>query len=182
LPGVVAMFSPTVNASVSVIERRLENEIEFAQSDIVREEANKAYGAPIKVTVTPSDSSDLLTITASDRVAETAAEKANIYARTYVEQKAATAGGSFEEVIRIIDDRLNELGAEEQALLDEGQATNSVRIQAIRSEQAGYLVAKILLGEGAHDERLKLEVPPIIPGTAQYIHAARRLDQPDCGR
>ncbi|MDH3706584.1 MAG: AAA family ATPase [Acidimicrobiia bacterium] len=124
------------SASVQVIERQLENEIEFAQSDIVRDEANKAYGAPIRVTVTPSDTADLLTITASDRVAEAAAEKANIYARTYVEQKAATAGGSFEEVIRIVDDRLGELGAEEQALLDDGQGTSSVRIQAIRTEMA----------------------------------------------
>ncbi len=131
-----AEFFETGTPSVQVIERYLENEIEFAQSDVVREEATKAYGSPVVVTVTPSDTADILTITASDRVAEAAAAKANEYARTYVDQKAASAGGSFEEFIQILDDRLAELAAEEQALIDAGEASNSVRVQAIRNEQA----------------------------------------------
>ena len=122
--------------SVQVIERQLENEIEFAQSDLVREEANKAYGAPIVASVTPSDTADILTITTTDRVSEAAAEKANVYARTYVEQKTASAGGSYEEVIQVLDDRLAELAAEEQTLLDAGATSSSARIQAIHNEQS----------------------------------------------
>ncbi|MGI9600834.1 MAG: Wzz/FepE/Etk N-terminal domain-containing protein [Acidimicrobiales bacterium] len=129
-------FFDQQSTSVQVIERQLENEIEFAQSDVVREEANKKYGSPVVVSVTPSDTADILTITATDRVADAAAAKANVYARTYVEQKAATAGGSYEEVIQILDDRLAELAAEELALIDGGETQNSPRVQAIRNEQA----------------------------------------------
>ena len=120
------------NVSSNVRDRNLNNEVEFAQSDRVRERATEDFGSNVRANISASGSSDILSFTVTNADPEIAAEIANTFADAYVTERSIASGERFIAAVDVINERLGEI-SEERLVLDRELVTTtdpqSVQIQ-----------------------------------------------------
>ena len=103
------ILDDATNLSSSVRNRNLQNEVEFANSDRVRERASQSFGENISASVAPADSSDTLTFSVVDSDPERAADIANTFANAYVSERSVASGERFLNAVTVINERLAEI-------------------------------------------------------------------------
>lgn len=105
--------------NVWTLERRLQNEVEFATSNAVEQAAWDAYGAEFSVSVRPDSSSDTLIVSATSGIAEDAADKANTYAETMVAERTQSTADELITATSSLNQRIAEIGEERDAILEQ---------------------------------------------------------------
>lgn len=102
--------------SISDRARRLENELQFARSVLVEQEAQRRLGFRGEATAKASSSADIITFTATDPDAEVAANEANTFAEAFRDLRASRTAENFTEGIANIDALLEDLRSQVTAL------------------------------------------------------------------
>ncbi len=135
------ILDDATNLSSSVRNRNLQNEVEFANSDRVRERASQSFGENISASVAPADSSDTLTFSVVDSDPERAANIANTFANAYVSERSVASGERFLNAVTVINERLAEI-SEERLFLERQLETTSdessvaIQIATLDAEEA----------------------------------------------
>ncbi len=100
-----------------IANRELENEIAFANSDVVKALVVEELGSfPDGLRVSSTDSADVLQFSAAAPTAELAAERANVWANAFVQAKQEQAIGSTRDLIATFRGNLDELGTNREEL------------------------------------------------------------------
>lgn len=126
------ILDDTTNLSSNVRDRNLQNEVEFAKSDRVRDRASSEFGEIIQASVAPAGGSDTLTFSSVDQDPDRAANVANTFAGAYVSERSVASGERFLSAVTVINDRLAEISAERLELerqLESSSDASSVNIQ-----------------------------------------------------
>ncbi|MEZ5341263.1 MAG: hypothetical protein R2706_07410 [Acidimicrobiales bacterium] len=96
----------------------LRNEVSFAESDVVRNEVAARVGIEpfvelkdVDVTITASETSEVLTFTAQAATSAGAAEMANSYAESYVSKRREAAVSSYDESLATLEQNLEQIRA-----------------------------------------------------------------------
>ena len=127
----------SANLSSNVRSRNLQNEVEFANSDRVAEQASEMFGEEVTVSVAASANSDTLSFSVVDDDPERAAEIANIFANSYVSERSAATVERFINAEDVIKDRIASIGQQRQALVDTNDAASAeLEINSLDIEEA----------------------------------------------
>lgn len=135
------LLDDDANVSSNVRDRNLNNEVEFAESDRVRERATETFGSDADATISASGSSDILSFTVVDPDPDVAATIANTFAEAYVTERSIASGERFIAATDVINDRLSSISEERFDLESELENTTdsaSVQIQldALANEES----------------------------------------------
>jgi non-specific protein-tyrosine kinase len=135
------ILDDATNLSSNVRDRNLQNEVEFANSDRVRERASSTFGEIISAGVAASGSSDTLTFSAVDEDPERAAAVANTVANSYVSERSVVSGERFLSAVNVINERLAEISEErlflERELLSTSDESSvSIQIATLDAEES----------------------------------------------
>ncbi len=128
------------NVSSNVRSRNLENEVEFAKSDRVKEQALSSFTEGVAATVGAASSSDTLTFTAVDPDAHQAADIANTFANAYVSERSIASGERFIAAVDVINTRLatistTRLELEEALASSEDVSSLQIQIGSLDTEE-----------------------------------------------
>ncbi|MFT7475341.1 MAG: capsular exopolysaccharide synthesis family protein [Verrucomicrobiales bacterium] len=125
------------NLSSNVRARNLQNEVEFANSDRVADQASETFGAEIGAEVTASSNSDTLSFSVVDDDAERAANIANVFAASYVSERSAATVERFLAAEDVINARIASIGEQRRTLLATNDATSAqLEINSLDIEEA----------------------------------------------
>lgn len=174
--------------STSVRARQIENEINVARSDRIREEVGNRLGFVPGVAVNGTPGTDILTFTATATDPDAAAEAANVWADVYVDVKRDLASSSIEEAVTEFATDLAALQAERAELrapiqqaqdaLAAANDLNRARLEAELVQLEGELSSELNLldsrieavSSGIVDLELSGQVARL--GTAQIVQVA----------
>jgi capsular exopolysaccharide synthesis family protein len=104
------------NASPSDPGRALQNELNVVRSGAIKEAVRKAYGKPIAIRASAGGDDDVFLISASAPTGRLAAERANVYARTY---QTARLNALLDDVIsakKIVQQQINDFQKQVDAI------------------------------------------------------------------
>lgn len=137
-----AINDPLFN-NANTADRELSNEVNLAQSDIVRGDVEAQLGIEPEIDITADDESDSLRFSATAADADDAARYANTWAEVYVEYKRREATDSIAEAITVFETDLADLRAERRALREPIDELEDQLIVAATPERQAQLQTQL---------------------------------------
>ncbi len=161
----IRLLSST-KVSAPVIDRLLANEVVFAGSDVVAAAAAGAYGKAFAVTIEAGAASDTMVVSAVAASASAAAERANVYAETYIKARSAMMTAELTSALAVVEEEQAAIVGEIDGGADAGRFAN--RLLTLESEAGTYRSAMRQMRVSAS------------PGSNwnQLVHAAKEPDHP----
>lgn len=158
--------APSQNSQL--LDRLLQNEVQFADSDDVKKAASEQGTGGAKVGVGSSTDSDVLTFSANSADAKRAAEIANTYANAYLTQRRKAKSDDYFNAIDVLAKKIVQL-QQQGAGLDPGDPQAAAITQTIdtytQQIQSLTVTSQLVAAGGEVTQAAKVPTDPSSPDT-----------------